>query len=197
MAFLDRNEIVRSLAGAWQVFLDRPNAVGYFDVSVGGFWRSFRAIVLILPAYALSGLAEWVATPPEAGVDGTLFILGKAMSLAVDWVAFPIVLALIADRLKVMQTFSAYIIVRNWASVVATAPFGVIAFFYASDMIGQDAASTLSLAVLFVILRYNYLIARRVLQVGVGLAVAIVISDFVLSLAIDAGVTSLFGLAVQ
>jgi hypothetical protein len=195
MAFLSRDEIVRSLTGAWHVFLDRQDADRYFDLSVTGFWRSFRAVVLVLPAYVLSTLTAWTTLPAEA--DENLFILAKAISLAVDWVAFPVVLALIADRLKVSTTYSAYVIVRNWGSVIATAPFGVLALLYVLGLIGQEITGTLSLAILFVVLRYNYLIARRVLQVGVPLAIGIVVADFILSLAIDAGIGGLFGMPME
>jgi hypothetical protein len=194
MAFLTRDEIVRSLTGAWHVFLDRQDADRYFDLSLTGFWRSFRAVALIVPAYALSTLTAWTTLPAEA--DEALFVLSKAVSLAIDWVAFPIVLALIADRLKVSCTYSAYVIVRNWGSVIATAPFGVLALLYVVGLIGQEVTGTLSLAILFVVLRYNYLIARRVLQVGVPLAIGIVVADFILSLAIDAGVSGVFGMPV-
>ena len=195
MAFLSRDEIVRSLTGAWHVFLDRQDADRYFDLSVTGFWRSFRAVVLVLPAYVLSTLTAWTTLPAEA--DENLFILAKAVSLAVDWVAFPVVLALIADRLKVSTTYSAYVTVRNWGSVIATAPFGVLALLYVLGLIGQEITGTLSLAILFVVLRYNYLIARRVLQVGVPLAIGIVVADFILSLAIDAGIGGLFGMPME
>lgn len=195
MAFLTRDEIVRSLTGAWHVFIDRPDASDYFDLSVTGFWRSFRAIVLVVPAYMLSALTTWTTLPAE--IDGGWFILAKTISLAVDWVAFAVVLALIADRLRVGTTYSAYIIVRNWASVIATAPFGIVALLYVLGLIGQEVAGTLSLAILFVILRYNYLIARRVLQVGMPMAIGVVIADFILSLAIDAGISGLFGVPIQ
>lgn len=195
MAFLTRDEIVRSLTGAWHVFLDRQDADHYFNLSITGFWRSFRAVALIVPAYALSTLTAWTTLPAEA--DEGLFVLSKAVSLAIDWVAFPIVLALVADRLRVSSTYSAYVIVRNWASVIATTPFAIISILYILGPIGQEVASTLSLAVLFVILRYNYLIARRVLQVGIPLAIGVVVVDFILSLSIDAGISALFGVPIQ
>ena len=55
---LERDEIARSLTGAWELFLDRPDAMRRFDISMTGFWRSFRAIVLVLPAYLVTSLAE-------------------------------------------------------------------------------------------------------------------------------------------
>ena len=55
---MDRAEIARSLTGAWRLFLGRPDAMRFFDTSVDGFWRSFRAIILVAPLYALTALAD-------------------------------------------------------------------------------------------------------------------------------------------
>jgi hypothetical protein len=65
---IDRDEINSSLTGAWKIFLDRPDALQHFDTSYAGFWRSFQAIFLIAPLYAVATLASWrmviAATPP-------------------------------------------------------------------------------------------------------------------------------------
>jgi hypothetical protein len=53
-----RDENARSLTGAWHLFLDRSDAMRFFDVSVDGFWRSFGAILLILLAYILVVLSD-------------------------------------------------------------------------------------------------------------------------------------------
>jgi hypothetical protein len=189
---LDRDEIIRSLTGAFEVFLDRPDAMRLFDVSVAGFWRSFRAILLVAPVYALSALAERqvaIGDPIVAArFDDALFLVDKVLSLAIDWVMLPIVLAAIAGRIGVARTYPAFIIVRNWGSVLAILPFGAVGLLFVLDIIGAETADVLSLASLFVVLRYNYLIARRALEAPVGLAIAVVIGDFVLSLAIAAAV---------
>ena len=38
-----------NLAGAWQVMLGRPEGLNRLDTSLEGFWRSFAAIVLVVP----------------------------------------------------------------------------------------------------------------------------------------------------
>ena len=43
-----------SLNAVWLLFLDRRGADPLFDSSVEGFWRSFRAIVLVAPLYAFT-----------------------------------------------------------------------------------------------------------------------------------------------
>ena len=92
----DRDEIVRSLTGAWRLFLDRPDAMRFFDVSVDGFWRSFAAVVLILPAYALFALAERIEILDEPVVDPAFgdgsFLANKLLTLALDWITLPILL---------------------------------------------------------------------------------------------------------
>jgi hypothetical protein len=56
-------------------------------------------------------------------------------------------------------------------------------------MLSADVADFLSLGFWIVVIRYNYLIARRALGAEIGVAVAIIVSDFALSLTI----LSLFG----
>ena len=51
---ITRDEITRSLTGAWEIFVDRPNAMRHFDTDYAGFWRSFQAILLIAPLYGLT-----------------------------------------------------------------------------------------------------------------------------------------------
>ena len=195
---LSRDDIARSLTGAWELFLDRPSAMQHFDVSVDGFWRSFAAIVLIIPSYALTVISERQAmlsdALPDRGFDEPLYLFSKALALCLDWVALPIVLALIARPLQVGRSYSAFIVARNWGSVIAMVPFGAIAFLLVLDGIGLDAANYLSLAALIIVLRYNYIIARRALGAGIGLAIAIVVFDLLLSLSISLTVDGLFGI---
>ena len=80
---LDREEIVRSLTGAWELFLDRPGAMRHFDVSVDGFWRSFAAVLLVVPSYAFAVLADRqmaAAMDPSAPVQGDVAFIAKASS---------------------------------------------------------------------------------------------------------------------
>lgn len=194
---LDREEIVRSLTGAWWLFLDRPDAMRFFDVSLDGFWRSFRAVILLIPAYALTALAERtmiLADPIAAiGLSDGAFIVVKAVTLSVDWVTLPIVLAVLAGPLGIGRSYTSFVVARNWCAVIAVAPFGVISLIFVLGLISADAANFLSLAALIVVLRYNFLIARRALNVGVGFALGIVVLDLVVSLAIAVSVGAIFG----
>lgn len=181
-----RDEITRSLAGAWEMFLDRPGAMRFFDVSVDGFWRSFAAIVLVVPSYAFAVLADarmTAAADPSAPLgSGTGLLVHNGLGLALDWVALPLILALLARPLGITRHYPEFVVARNWCAVLAAVPFGVIGLLVVAGVLGTDIGSFLMLAALIAVLRYNYVIARRALEASVGFALGIVVLDFAVSL---------------
>jgi len=185
---LHRDEIARSLTGAWRLFLDRPDAMGCFDVSADGFWRSFYAIILIVPAYALIALSEWtqiLADPVAAAAfQGNAFIFNKGLIAGFDWITLPVILALAAPMLGINRTYAAFIVARNWGAVLSNAIAGIVPIMFLFGMVGSGAANIIFIVILIVVIRYNFLIARRALGAEVGLAVGIVIGDIAISLAI-------------
>jgi len=195
---LERDEVARSLYGAWRLFLDRPEAMRYFDVSLDGFWRSFAAVILLVPAYAMTALAEYRVILSDAiaddGFSNAAFVADKALALGIDWIALPVLLALVARPLGISRTYAPFIVARNWCAVLAVLPFGLIGFLFAAGIFGVDLANVLSLAALVVVLYYNFLIARRALAVGTAFAIGIVILDLLVSLSVAALADSIVGL---
>jgi hypothetical protein len=195
MPFLDRNEIAGSLTGAWRVFLDKADAASFFDLSVEGFWRSFRAFVLMIPFYALMAAAEYQALiAADADVSDSAFILAKSLASGIDWILFPILLALVAEPLGITRNYTSFVIARNWGSVLAGVPSVIVDLLYVLDVLDGDVTQIASLIVLMVQLRYSYLIASRTLGVGIGLAVAVVVGDFAVSQTIMAIAAAVAGL---
>ena len=184
---IGRGEIEQSLTGAWRLFLNKPDALRFFDTGSDGFWRSFQAIVLVAPVYAITALANRGGSFSEEIANGTFneaaFWATKALTLAVDWVALPILLAALAGLIGIRCAYPAYIVVRNWAAVLMTLPFAAIAVAAALG-VGGDLLLIPSLAALGFSLRFGYLIARRTLQVGIEVAIGLVALDFLVSLAV-------------
>ena len=124
---IGRDEIERSLTGAWRLFLNQPDAMQSFDTSVDGFWRSFQAIVLVAPLYALTALADRHGVSTDANptdVQHGAFFLGKALTLGLDWIgaadpARRCSPGRSASSAATRPTSSA----RNWATVLPSAPF--------------------------------------------------------------------------
>lgn len=173
-------EISRSLGGAWQLFLGRPEGLRGLDRSIDGFWRSFLVILLILPVNAVSMLA---ASRLETASEtfGQLFWGGLPV-LALDWVAFPILLALAAGPLGVKRTYVDYVVARNWASPIAAALLSVPLILQGAGFIPMGVGTLLSLVAMAVVLRYHFMIVRIALGTTIPLSVGIVVADVFLSI---------------
>jgi hypothetical protein len=190
-------EVRRSLAGAWQLFLNRPDAMRLFDLTVEGFWRSFGAIVFIVPVFVLGTLAERERilrkTADALVISAPEYVLERLATLGVDWVALPILLFLVARPLGLDRSYPAFIIARNWTAVIASLPFGVISLLYLGGILDDQFSALLFLAALAVVLRYSFIVARTALGVGIGFATGLVAFDFLLSLLITEGLGQLLG----
>lgn len=190
-------EIQRSLAAAWEILRGRADAMRLLDTSDEGFWRSFQAILLIAPIYLITSAADWQATlralPEGAGIDGGAFWLSRALILIADWVTFPIILAALAGFIGIKQRYGAYIVARNWATVLAVAPFGLIAVLDLMGMLPAEIIIIPSLVAVGFALRVSYMVARTALGFTIDMAVGLVAFDFLISLGIVAIASQLFG----
>jgi hypothetical protein len=173
-----------NVAGALEVMLGRPEGLRKLDVSLEGFWRSFGAFVLILPFAILALISQDRLASLTAEARGSRDLGVEIGILALDWLAFPLVFAMIARPLGVSAGYVTFIVTRNWASVVIGA---VMAFVHALFLLGvlPDRLATLLLfAFIAVALRFSYVITRLTLAAPLRLAMPIVIFDFLLSLTI-------------
>jgi len=199
-----RGSLVRALSGAVALLLGRPVPADAFDTSFEGFWRSFGALALVLPSFAISLLAEArMAAPTDvadmadlAGVDAgiaPIYVLARGLGLVGDWVALPLALALLARPLGLGARYVPYVVARNWTSVVAAAIYAVPALFFAAGMIGEDTVLIASLLALAIVVHFQYRVVRGVLATPVGTSVGIVALDLVLSLVVTELATRLVG----
>jgi hypothetical protein len=198
---IDGDRVRRSLAGAWRLFLNRPDAMRLFDLTVEGFWRSFGAIFLIAPMFVLGALADRRRISSEATDALTTTVahdlFERLVALGVDWIALPIVLFAAARWLGIERTYTTFVVARNWSAVVAAVPFGVISLLFLAGILSKEMMALLGLAALAIVLRYSFIVARTALGVGIGFAAGLVAFDFFLSLLIVEGIDQLFGTQAQ
>ena len=169
-------EISRSVYGAWRLALLDTGGMTYFDLSIGGFWRSFGAAFVTLPLYIY-----FVAVTFE-GTEATMtaFVLVKALAYAVGWIAFPVVMIGLAPLLGLSARYIDFIVVTNWGSVlrsVVFVPINTLAGF-------GDAATGFGAMLYFVTmaaaLAYQWYITRTSLQTNGITASGLVIVDLLL-----------------
>lgn len=181
---LTPEEIARSLGGAWQLFLGRPEGLQRLDRSLGGFWRSFLVIFLILPVNAVAMLAASRLEIATETFDELFW--GGLPVLFVDWIAFPVLLALAAGPLEVKRTYVDYVVARNWASPIAASLLAIPLVLQGGGIIPEAMATLLSLVGMALVLRYHFIILRTALKVTIPTAVTLLVFDVVLSIFIVA-----------
>jgi len=180
-----------NLSGAWAIMRGQPEGLSRLDLSLDGFWRSFGAIVLLAPFAMLALLSQrrLAAAAGEATVATSSAGLGlEAIGLLLDWLAFPLVFALLARPLGLSGRYVAFIVARNWGAVLISAMVAVVHAAHLTGLLpSQFAPSLLFIAVGFA-LRFSYVITRTALGVPFGVALPIVALDFLLSLTIWASI---------
>lgn len=183
-------EIRAALDGSWLLLRNRPEGMRFFDQSIQGFWRSFMVVILLVPAFLISGLAEkeffFVENlfEPDAFPDQAYWA-AQFVGLGADWIALPILLALLAVPIGISHRYVSFIVVRNWTSLLASVPYMITYMLFLMGIISPGIAVLLSFTCLLVVLWYRFLIARIALQATTSLAAGIVILDILLTLVIS------------
>lgn len=195
---LQGDEIRRSLSASWGLFLGRAESMQGFDLSLSGFWRSFLVIVLLVPPFLIAILAERkliLANPefPHAEFNDAIYLVSQSIGFGLDWVILPVLLAFLARPLNLGQAYVPFIVARNWTTLIAVIPYTVPALLYAVGIISASAMLLLSFVAMLVVIRYRYMVARIALDATVGLAIGIVMLDFLISLVIGTAITRLTG----
>ena len=183
-------EFIRSLrdnlAGAFEIMIGRPEGLNRLDTSLEGFWRSFSAVVLLIP-FALMALLSQQQVPAAGAAVEPLTPAGivlDAIALIVDWLTFPLIFALMSRPFGLGSRYVPFIVARNWASVVIAA---IVSVVHALHLLGVLPTALLPFALIVAIgvsLRFSYVIARITLAISMSLALPIVILDLLISLAI-------------
>jgi hypothetical protein len=112
-------EIQQYLHGAWRMMLGKADGLRALDISVDGFWNSFFAIVVALPAL----IVNWVTIADSYDVAETfgdrfaIFIRLAVIDFAA-WLLPLAGLAVIARRARLADRYVHYVVASNWATAI-------------------------------------------------------------------------------
>jgi hypothetical protein len=175
-----REEVLRSLNGAWRLaWLDR-SGMSYFNLTVEGFWRSFFAAVLVAPGYALL-VVQKLLTRPEEFSSLWAFIV-ESTAYVVVWAAFPAVAAVLTQIFGLARNYAALVIAVNWAAVIQIAAFlGAVGLAFVAPPLSGLVLTAATGAILF----YQWFVVRTALGTTGGLALLVVLVDLLVNLAIN------------
>jgi len=176
-------ETLKALYGAYRLARLDAGGVAYFDNSIGGFWRSFFAAVIVAPFYALLLQMRYETGAVDVAVER--FAVVEIIAYTIAWLTFPLAMVSVARGLEKEERYLGYIVAYNWAAVLQNAIYLPIAMLGVAGGVGAGSANAAGLIGLFLILVYSWFVARTALAVGAGTAAAVVFLDLVLGVVIN------------
>lgn len=190
---LAAEDVTRSLRGSWHLMTRGSEALQELDLTRDGFWRSFLAFALMLPA----SIAVLAAVRLLAGLpNSTGLFTSPALAMAVigaellTVLAMPALLIALAPNLAHAPRFTSFVIAWNWAGIVSASLMAVPAAVFAIGWSNPELAAMQSLAFGVIVLRLRYCVARATFGPDSGIAIPIAMA----SVMADYGVVRLFGL---
>mgnify|MGYP001627577688 CR=1 FL=1 len=182
-------ELKTALAASWALFRGDTSAVSAFDVSMSGFWRSFLAIVALLPLYFINVHSEKKlllsdGQIPAESFSEDFFWLTQFLSLGIDWILFPLILGFLARPLGLSGGYVRFIVLRNWTSILCSLPFVLAALLHLAGFLNQGGVLMISLLTVGAVLHFRYRLARIAFGAPASVCIGLVALDFLLSLLI-------------
>jgi hypothetical protein len=108
------------------------------------------------------------------------------LSLLIQWVTWPILIAAIGKPLGWGANFVRYMVAFNWSSVYVIGVMLPPLMLYDAGVIGRDAMGLLGLVSMAAALWIRWIVAVTGLQVSGMMAAALVLGELLLSLGTDA-----------
>ncbi|MBS3648673.1 transporter [Pseudaminobacter sp. 19-2017] len=168
-------EIQKNLTGAWGMMMGKADGLRLLDLSADGFWNSFFAIVVALPALALS----WISVADDltlnlVGVTKFSVIARLAVVDVGTWVLPLVGLALAARPAGIADRFVHYVVASNWGSAI------LLWLMLPAALVRLLAPSAHQLAALVTLLSYGLtlVLAWRLTNVAIGRGAALATSVF-------------------
>lgn len=189
-----------SLFGIWRLAHFDADGMHNLDLTSSGYWRSFQAAIIGLPFFFLLSVLEkhlrglaWEIISPGQPIDFHNYFLLQTLDYFAIWPTFALVMIPFCRLLKVDAHYATLVISYNWARVFAIAvlipPYMLLAAVGLSSLV----AGFLTLVVSIFVLVFQWFVIKTAIGGARLPAVAIVITDILLTGIISYGMTRLFG----
>ena len=182
------DEVHRSFRGTVDLLHNRAEGLQAFDMSEEGFWHSFAAIFLTIPAYVVSLAVErfrfrFLGAPL---FDNIWFDLVVALGHVASFIALPVAMIWLARALGATGRYVPFVIVTNWITVAGMLIMSVPALLFLVGWAPPTLAGLFTLAFFFIVFRAQWFATKVTLGVPSVLAGAIVSLGLVLNVFIGA-----------
>lgn len=191
------DEVHRSFRGTLDLLNSRVEGLKAFDMSERGFWRSFAALWLTLPAYVVSLAFErlrlGLLQPDRSLLDNLWLDLVVAFGHVAGFLALPVAMIWIARWFRLEKAYVPFVIVTNWISVIGMLVLSVPAMLMLLGWAPPGLASLFSLAFAVIIVRLQWFATKSTLSLASLPALGIVVFGIVLNSFVGIAMRSLLG----
>lgn len=187
------------LTGAWRMMMGRADGLRLLDLSADGFWNSFFAIVVALPAL----IVGWVGVANELSqlsddFGGRLSIVVRlAVIDLATWIVPLVALAAAASRAGIADRFVHLVVASNWATAVIAwimLPPSLLGLFWPA---ASDAGALLSLVLFIMTMVLSWRMTNVAIGKGPTIATAVFAGMFLVSIAVLLVLQSALGLTTS
>jgi hypothetical protein len=190
-------EVNRSFRGTLDLLNSRAEGLKAFDMSERGFWHSFAALWLTLPAYIVSLAFErlrlGLLQPDRSLLDNVWLDLVVAFGHVAGFLALPVAMIWIARWLRLEKAYVPFVIVTNWISVIGMMVLSVPAMLMLLGWAPPGLASLFSLAFAVIIVRLQWFATKSTLGLASLPALGIVVLGIVLNAFVGTAMRGLLG----
>lgn len=190
------DDIQRHLYGAWRLMMGRPDGIRLMDISADGFWNSFFAIVVALPALLIGWLitAGDVAgiSPDEGGGRLSLLVRLAVIDLGV-WIIPIAGFVALAGPLGLSGRVVHLVVAYNWGEALIgwlTLPVAIVFMIWSPE---QPTADAVMIVVFLVIAALNWRLVNAALNRGPAVGSAVFAGIFVGSVVVLLALESALG----
>jgi hypothetical protein len=172
------DEVNRSFRGTLDFLNRRAEGLRAFDLNERGFWRSFAAIWLTLPAYVVSLAFErlrlGLLAPDKPLLSSVWLDLAVAFGHVASFLVLPLAMIVVTRRLNLTDRFVPFVIVTNWVSVIGLLLLSLPAVLLLAGWATPALATLFTLAFAIIVLRVQWFATMVTLGVSGGFALGVV-----------------------
>lgn len=168
-------EIRYYFEGALRLARGDVGGMNHFDFSADGFWRSFWAVVIVAPGYALLVADQYMRSDEPVAFWPTL--IAESLSYLLGWAAFPILAIFVTRFYGVANRYVPLIVTLNWSSQVQIAAFLIPVAL--GVILPRELVALLLMLVTGAVLVYQGFIIKTALDCPVGTAITFLAVDLV------------------
>ena len=168
-----------AIGGALKLARGDARGLGFFDISLDGFWRSFRAALICYPMYLI--LVAFRVTEAQWAASGSGRIVAvETIAFVISWTAFPLLMLPLSRGFGRENRFIAFMVAYNWCQIPQTVLFLIVAVDVATGILPGTAGEVAGLAAAVAVMVYEWYIARVALVIPGMQAILVVLVDLVL-----------------